>query len=350
MAPVVARCRAEEGVEPIVCLTGQHRELVRPLVEYFDLRPDIELDVMDADASLAVTAARLIEGIDRAIGRYRPDWVVAQGDTTSTFAASTAAFYRRIPFLHVEAGLRTGDLNAPWPEEFHRRTATLAATVHCAPTQRAVDTLRAEGIPDHAIHLTGNTVVDALQEVLRRLDLADQPAGRFEGSTGPLVLITGHRRENFGQGLESICRAILTLAERFPEHQFTYAVHLNPVVRQTVERLLIGRPNINLLEPPLYPDFVRLMARAELILSDSGGIQEESPTLGRPLLVLRDTTERPEAIEAGTAILVGTNTDRIVAEASSLLTSEERRAVFHAIKDPFGDGQAAARIVQLMRR
>ena len=294
------------------------------------------------------TAARLIEGIDHAIGEYRPDWVVAQGDTTSTFAASTAAFYRRIPFLHVEAGLRTGNLNAPWPEEFHRRATTLATTVHCAPTQRAVDTLHAEGVPEHAIHLTGNTVVDALQDVLRRIDLADQPARCFEDFAGPLVLITGHRRENFGQGLESICRAILTLAERFTGHQFIYAVHLNPTVRQTVERLLTGRPNIRLIDPPLYPDFVRLMAQAELILSDSGGIQEETPTLGRPLLVLRDTTERPEAIEAGTAILVGTNTDRIVEEASSLLTSEEQRAVFHSIKNPFGDGRAAERIVEIM--
>ncbi|MGD9125894.1 MAG: UDP-N-acetylglucosamine 2-epimerase (non-hydrolyzing), partial [Planctomycetia bacterium] len=284
----------------------------------------------------------------------RPDWVVAQGDTTSTLAASMAAFYRQVPFLHVEAGLRTNDLTAPWPEEFHRRVTALATTVHCAPTARAVESLRAEGVPAESIHLTGNTIVDALQHVLTHPfpPLADGPARRFLDTEDPLVLITGHRRENFGPGLESICRAIHVLAETFTEHKFIYAVHLNPAVRQTVDRLLGEQgdtpSNIHLIDPPIYPEFVRLMVRSTLILSDSGGIQEETPTLGKPLLILRETTERPEAVEAGTAVLVGTDTNRIVDEASELLRSAERRAAFENKENPFGDGHAAKRIAVIL--
>ena len=347
MTPVVTRCRMAQSLSPIVCMTGQHRELVAPLVDYFDLRPDVELAVMDATASLATTAARLIEGLDHLIDKHRPDWIVAQGDTTSTFAASTAAFYRKVPFLHVEAGLRTNNLAAPWPEEFHRRSTSLATTVHCAPTVRAVKTLQAEGVPPESIHLTGNTIVDALQYVLEQLGPSDD-----DPAPEPTVLITGHRRENFGPGLESICRAILTLAKTFPDHLFLYAVHLNPVVRQTVKKLLDGQndhhPNIRLIDPPIYPKFVRLMAQSTLILSDSGGIQEETPTLGKPLLILRETTERPEAVEASTAVLVGTDTDRIVTEASDLLRSAERRAEFKEKKNPFGDGHAAERIAKIL--
>jgi len=350
MAPVVAACRGHGRVEPIVCLTGQHRELLAQVTEYFGIEADVRLDLMTADQSLARLTARCVEGIDETIVARRPDCVVAQGDTTTVMAASLAAFYRRTPFVHVEAGLRTGDLSAPWPEELNRRIADLGAALCCAPTRRAAETLAAEGVPPERIHVTGNTVIDALLETVRR-ERADPGRWQRKHATlgdAPLVLVTAHRRESFGPGLERICRAIRSLAERFPDHQLVYPVHLNPNVREPVRRALAGAENVHLIDPPAYPEFVWLMDRSVLILTDSGGVQEEAPSLGKPVLVMRDQTDRPELVDAGAALLVGTSVERIVETATALLTDPAQYAACRIDQSPYGDGRAAERIVELM--
>ncbi|MFW6108424.1 MAG: non-hydrolyzing UDP-N-acetylglucosamine 2-epimerase, partial [bacterium] len=280
----------------------------------------------------------------------RPDCVVAQGDTTSVLAASLAAFYRRIAFFHVEAGLRTGDLQAPWPEELNRRVAGLCASLHFAPTRRAADNLLAEGIPPERVHVTGNTVIDALLWTIgRERDRSDHWLGQFDFlGDRPLVLITGHRRESFGAGMQRICRAIADLAERFPDTAFVYPVHLNPHVREPVHRVLAGRPNVRLIEPSPYPEFVWLMDRACVILTDSGGVQEEAPSLKKPVLVMRETTERPEAVEAGAVELVGTDRALIVQRVTTLLTDPAERRRRQIDANPYGDGHAAQRIVDAM--
>ena len=351
MAPVVAACgRRGERVEATVLVTGQHRELLAQVTEYFGITADVELDLMTPDQPLSRLMARCLEGIDQTIVRYRPDCVVAQGDTTTVTAASLAAFYRRTPLVHVEAGLRTGDLQAPWPEELNRRITDLVTTLHCAPTQRAADALLAEGAPPKRVHVTGNTVVDALLETVRRErakgDRHERKYSLFAGR--PVVLVTGHRRESFGPGLERICLAIGSLAERFGDHQFVYPVHLNPNVWEPVHRLLAERENVHLVEPAAYPEFVWLMDRSVLILTDSGGVQEEAPSLAKPVLVMRDCTERPEAVEAGAARLVGTSVDAIVEAATTLLTDPAEYAACQIDHNPYGDGHAAERIVDLM--
>ncbi len=351
MAPVVHECqRRADLVEPIVCLTGQHRELLAQVTEYFGIRADDDLDLMTPDQTLARLTARCIEGIDEVLLRRRPHCVVAQGDTTTVMAAAVASFYRRTAFVHVEAGLRTGNLDAPWPEEFNRRVADMVTALHCAPTPRAVETLLAEGAPPAAVRLTGNTVVDALLATLPRERMA---ADRWRRKYAMLddrrmVLITGHRRENFGRGFENICRAIAGLANRFHDCHFVYPVHLNPNVQRPVNRILNGRKNVHLVPPASYPEFVWLMDRSALIMTDSGGVQEEAPTLRKPVLVMRETTERPEAIEAGAARLVGTSVERIVAGASLLLTDAAEYAACQIDRNPYGDGCAAERIVDWM--
>jgi UDP-N-acetylglucosamine 2-epimerase (non-hydrolysing) len=275
---------------------------------------------------------------------------VVQGDTTSAMAGALAAFYRRVRVMHVEAGLRTGNLDAPWPEELHRRVITLATALHCAPTQRAVKALLDEGVHPQDVRLTGNTVIDALLETLLR---ERERSGVWRAKYPALgdrrvVLVTAHRRESFGPGLENICRAVGELAERFPDCRFVYPVHSNPQVHGPVHRLLTGRENVLLVPPAGYPEFVWLMDRATLILTDSGGVQEEAPTLKTPVLVLRDVTERPEVVEAGAAKLVGTSPDRIVAAAGRLLTDPAAYAACQIDKNPYGDGRAAERIVDLM--
>jgi len=351
MAPVVQQCRAGgERIEPIVCLSGQHRELLAQVTDYFGIRADISLDLMTPNQSLAGLTARCVEGIDEVLVRYRPDCVVAQGDTTTVMATALAAFYRRVPLVHVEAGLRTGNLQAPWPEELNRRIADLVTALHCAPTRRAADVLLAEGARPATVHVTGNTVIDALLETLQReRNHADRWQAKHAAlGDRPMVLITGHRRENFGRGLENICRAIVELAERFAGWHFVYPVHLNPNVQEPVRRLLGPHANLHRIEPVTYPEFVWLMDRATLILTDSGGVQEEAPSLGKPVLVLRETTERPEAVEAGAARLVGTSTERIVEGVTTLLTDPAAYAACQIAHNPYGDGQAAARIVRLM--
>ncbi len=351
MAPLVRECaRRSSELAATICVTGQHREMLQPVMDYFGMRADLDLDVMAAGQTLAELTARCLSGIDGAIERYQPDCVVAQGDTTTVLAAALAAFYRRVPLVHVEAGLRTGNLQAPWPEELNRRIATLAGGLHCAPTQRAAEALLAEGVAPRHIHVTGNTVIDALLWTAERerRDPTQWMSKYAYLADSRLVLITGHRRENFGPGLAHLCEAVARLAAEFGDVRFVYPVHLNPQVLEPVRRALSGLSNVHLTAPAPYPEFVWLMDRATLILTDSGGIQEEAPSLGKPVLVLRDSTERPEALASGAVELVGTDPARIVERARSLLSDPLECARRRVPLNPFGDGQAAGRIAQLI--
>ena len=339
MAPVVLRLASHPGFEARVCVTAQHRSM-----------PDYDLDVMRKRQTLCGIAARVLDGLQGVLDRFRPARVLVHGDTTTTLAASLAAFYNRIPVGHVEAGLRTGDLEAPWPEEANRRVTAVVTDLHFAPTERAKQALLAEGVARERILVTGNSVIDAL--LLARAKLAASPAllrelqkrFAFLRSDRRLVLVTGHRRESFGAGFESICRALVELARRHPEIEILYPVHLNPNVREPVFRILGGLPSVHLIEPVEYLPFVHLMDRAHLIVTDSGGIQEEAPALGKPVLVMREVTERPEAVEAGTVRLVGTDFVRIVEETSRLLTDPAAYRRMATAINPYGDGRAAERI------
>ncbi len=351
LAPVVRECRQRgDLIESFVCLTGQHRELLMPVVDYFGIPPDSNLELMTPNQDLTELTSRCLQSIALLLRDLSPDCVVAQGDTTTVLAGSLVAFYLRIPFVHVEAGLRSNDLYQPWPEEFNRRVASITTALHCAPTQRAADNLLTERIPPDKIHVTGNTVIDALLWTIDRERSNDGSWRNKFAMLGSrrLVLITGHRRENFGRGLEEICRAITTLSDRFSEVEFVYLVHLNPNVVEPVRRMLSGRPNVHLFPPVPYPECVWLMDRSTLILTDSGGIQEEAPSLKKPVLVMRETTERPEAVEAGAVELVGTCPDRIVRQTTLLLTDPREYARRQIDRNPYGDGRAARRIVELM--
>jgi UDP-N-acetylglucosamine 2-epimerase (non-hydrolysing) len=348
MAPVVRECwRRSDELDPVVCQTGQHREMLLQVTDYFGISVHIDLALMRPNQPLAELTARCLQGVDEVIERVTPDCVVAQGDTTTVLCAAMAAFYRRIPFVHVEAGLRTGNLMAPWPEEFNRRVASLTTALHCAPTTKAAQALLSEGVAPDRVRVTGNTVIDALLWTIERERANDKRWRDKYAMLGRrrVVLITGHRRENFGGGFESITRAVAELAARFSETEFVYPVHLNPNVQEAVHRLLGGRPNIHLVPPSTYPEFVWLMDRATLILTDSGGVQEEAPSFGKPVLVMRQATERPESIDAGVAELVGTDYATIVARVSSLLTDPEQHAKRPVPANPYGDGSAAKRIV-----
>jgi UDP-N-acetylglucosamine 2-epimerase (non-hydrolysing) len=354
LAPVIRALREDPAFEPRVCITGQHREMLHQTLEVFEIQPDVDLDLMQQNQTLADLTSRAVSALDHYFERERPEVVLVQGDTTTVFAASLAAFYHRIRVGHVEAGLRTGDKYSPFPEEINRVLTTRLADYHFAPTEQACGNLRAEGVPPERIYLTGNTVIDALDFALRKVrqkppEVPGLPQTLLDGRPDPsLVLITCHRRENFGAGFESICQAIAALAERFPETAFVYPVHLNPNVREPVFRRLTGRRNVFLLQPLSYLPFVALMDRATLILTDSGGVQEEAPSLGKPVLVMRDTTERPEAIAAGAARLIGTSADQIMAEVATLLTDPLARAAMAHPVNPYGDGRAAARIIQVL--
>jgi UDP-N-acetylglucosamine 2-epimerase (non-hydrolysing) len=351
MAPIVLEClRRGEECRPIVCTTGQHREMLAQVVDHFQLPVDDCLDLMVENQTLAKLTARCVESLDQVLQTRQPDCVVAQGDTTTVMAASLAAFYHRIPFVHVEAGLRTGNLQSPWPEEANRRLVSVLAALHCAPTQRAAETLRNEGVAATDVRVTGNTVIDALLDTVSRQQLnGRQFQDKYGGlRTADVVLITGHRRENFGQGFEDICQAIASLAERFRDCHFVYPVHLNPNVQQPVKQHLGHLDNVHLIPPVSYPEFVWLMKRAKLILTDSGGVQEEAPSLGKPVLVMRETTERPEAVEAGAARLVGTSTSAIVDATACLLSDSGEYAACQVSHNPYGDGEAGKRIVDWM--
>lgn len=354
LAPVILALRRGGGATCRVWVTAQHREMLDPMLEAFELAPDVDLGLMRPAQSLASFTSRAIESLDRSIEAERPHLMLVQGDTTTTLCAALAAFYRRVPVGHVEAGLRTGDLSAPWPEEANRSMVARLASLHFAPTTAARENLLREGIDEGAIHVTGNTVVDAVLLALERVKarppevpgIAREELAREDDA--PLVLITGHRRESFGPGLEAICRAIETLARRRPRALFVYPVHLNPSVSGPVRRMLgDGLPNVRLIEPVAYLPFVELMRRARLILTDSGGIQEEAPSLGKPVLVMREKTERPEAVVAGTAVVVGTSTETIVAQTERLLDDRTAYTRMARAPNPFGDGRAAGRIARL---
>ncbi|GGA66946.1 UDP-N-acetylglucosamine 2-epimerase [Arenimonas soli] len=353
MAPVVAALKATPGLETLVCVTAQHREMLDQVIELFDLQPDDDLDLMAPEQALPDLFARILTGMAAVLDARKPDLVLVHGDTSTALATALAAFYARVPVGHVEAGLRTGNLQAPWPEEANRRLTAPIAALHFAPTTRSRDNLVAENIPSGNIHITGNTVIDALLEVAGRIEsdpgLARSLAARFPflDPGKRLVLVTGHRRENFGDGFEQMCLAIRDLAER-GDTQVVYPVHLNPRVQEPVNRILGDVGNVHLIEPQDYLPFVYLMSRAHLILTDSGGIQEEAPSLGKPVLVMRDTTERPEAVEAGTVRLVGTDRERIVGEAARLLDDAEAYAVMSRAHNPYGDGRSAERIAGII--
>jgi UDP-N-acetylglucosamine 2-epimerase (non-hydrolysing) len=352
MAPVVRACLARQDMSPIICVTGQHREMLQQVNDYFEIEPDIDLQLMQANQTLASLTARCVERMDEILAQHQPDCAVAQGDTTTVMATALAAFYRRIPFVHVEAGLRTGNLYAPWPEEMNRRVASIVANLHCAPTQRSADNLLREGVPKSTVHVTGNTVIDSLLwtvERERQNDATWQRQHEYMTDTRS-VLITGHRRENFGGGFEDICAAIAQMAKQFPDVQFVYPVHLNPNVQKPVYNLLGALENVHLIPPVPYPEFVWLMDRCTLILTDSGGVQEEAPSLKKPVLVMRETTERPEAMDAGAVELVGTDVKKIVGRVSALLNSSEEYNRYIIQTNPYGDGHAAERIVDLLSK
>lgn len=351
MAPVVNALAAVEGIELAVCVTGQHREMLDQVLTLFGIRPEYDLQVMKAGQSLHELTGSVINGMQAVLEAHRPDWVLVHGDTTTTFSAALAAYYQRVPVGHVEAGLRTGNPYSPWPEEMNRRLAGALSNLHFAPTEAARDNLLREGIDPQRIAVTGNTVIDALLDVAGRLQAdADWASEQlrsldFLDPGCRLIVVTGHRRESFGEGFRRLCQALGQLADR-PDVQVVYPVHLNPNVQRPVRELLAGHPRVHLVEPMDYLPFVALMERSYLVITDSGGIQEEAPSLGKPVLVTRDTTERPEAVEAGTVKLVGTVVDRIVGEANRLLDDDGAYASMAYAHNPYGDGRAAERIVK----
>lgn len=353
MAPLVMAFNAAEDFDFRICVTAQHREMLDQVLSLFNLKADYDLNIMKAGQSLPEITSRVLLGLDPVLADFEPDLVLVHGDTTTTLSASLAAYYRRIPVGHVEAGLRTGDIYSPWPEEINRKITGTIAALHFVPTERARQNLLRENVDDAHIVTTGNTVIDALVKV--REIIAAQPDLRadLDKQFGfldqrPLILVTGHRRESFGGGFERICKALLRIASR-GDVQVVYPVHMNPNVRKTVEALLAGNDNIRLISPQDYLPFVYLMDRSKLILTDSGGVQEEAPSLGKPVLVMRDTTERPEAIDAGTVRLVGTDEENLVWQTCELLDDVEAYARMSGAHNPYGDGHAAERIVQATR-
>lgn len=349
MAPVVHALTGLDGVDNRVCVTGQHRDMLDQVLEFFDIVPDYDLDIMKPGQGLAEVTARILTGMTQVLDDFQPDIVLVHGDTNTTLSASLAAFYAGIPVGHVEAGLRTGDLTDPWPEEANRRLAGVLTSMHFAPTETSRDNLLREGVDPSTIHTTGNTVIDALflardlirQDTYRIARLEDQFS--FLDPARKLILVTGHRRESFGPGFENICAALEELSWR-SDCEILYPVHLNPNVKGPVHEYLDARDTVHLIEPQDYPTFVYLMERAHILLTDSGGVQEEAPSLGKPVLVMRETTERPEAVDAGTVTLVGTNTAKIIENVTRLLEDESAYIIMSRAHNPYGDGRAAERI------
>jgi len=355
MAPLVKMLAQQPDFDARVCVTAQHRQMLDQVLDLFEIAPDYDLDIMKPGQSLSDVTTAIMTRIEPVLKEFKPDLVLVHGDTSTTFCTSLAAFYQRVAIGHVEAGLRTGDLLSPWPEEANRKLTGALAQVHFAPTAQSQKNLLDEGTESERVHVTGNTVIDALlwvQEKLARDEkLKRSMAERFSclRDDARMVLITGHRRENFGDGFERICAAIRTLAAQYPDTDFLYPVHLNPNVAEPVKRILSGVDNVHLIEPQDYLPFVYLMTRAHIILTDSGGIQEEAPSLGKPVLVMRDTTERPEAVSAGTVRLVGTDAERIVAAVSTLLDDQQEYNSMSFAHNPYGDGEACSRIVNIIR-
>lgn len=354
MAPLLLALGADGRFDAKICVTAQHRQMLDQVLGLFQLSPDFDLNIMKSGQDLTDITVSILTHLKGVLAEFQPDIMLVHGDTATTFAATLAGYYQKIPVGHVEAGLRTGNLYSPWPEEANRRLTGALAAVHFAPTETAKRNLTNEGIVPTTIHVTGNTVVDALLHVVTKLerdnDLQEQFQRQFEFLSGDkrMILVTGHRRESFGGGFERICSALLETVSRFPDAEIVYPVHLNPNVQEPVKRLLGQEDNIHLIEPLDYLPFVYLMNRAYLVLTDSGGIQEEAPSLGKPVLVMRDTTERPEAVEAGTVKLVGTDVAKIVTEVTELLTNPaayERMSFAH---NPYGDGKACERILNTL--
>ncbi len=354
MAPLALALAADERFDAKVCVTGQHREMLDQVLGLFSITPEFDLNIMKPGQDLTDVTTAILQGLKGVLSEFKPDIVLVHGDTATTFAASLAAYYQQIPVAHVEAGLRTGNLYSPWPEEGNRKLTGALAKLNFAPTDTSRNNLLREGVSPDNIVVTGNTVIDALLDVVKRLDQdpellaqASEPAA-FLDPARKLILVTGHRRESFGDGFERICQALMEVAQQHPEVDIVYPVHLNPNVREPVNRLLNGIGNIYLIAPLDYLPFVHMMSRAHIILTDSGGIQEEAPSLGKPVLVMRDTTERPEAVSAGTVKLVGTNTLDIVRELNRLLVDTTAYQAMSYAHNPYGDGQACQRILEAL--
>lgn len=357
MAPVIKELeKRPDCFRSVVCVTAQHRQMLDQVLELFEIRPDYDLDIMKPGQDLFDVTCNVLTGLKPVLEKERPDIVLVHGDTTTTMAAALAAYYSRVRVGHVEAGLRTGDKYAPFPEEINRRVAGALTDLHFAPTEKSRSNLLAEGVPEASVSVTGNTVIDALLAVAARVENDGDLRRRFDQQFSfldparRLILVTGHRRENFGEGFEQICTALAEIAARSPDVEILYPVHLNPHVQEPVRRILGNSPQVHLIAPLDYLPFVYLMQRSYLIITDSGGVQEEAPSLGKPVLVMRDTTERPEALAAGTVKLVGTDRAKIVAEALLLLNDKGAYQAMGRAHNPYGDGQAAARIADVLGR
>jgi len=356
MAPLVHALAADERFEAKVCVTAQHREMLDQVLELFEITPDYDLNLMKPGQDLTAITCGILQGLKPILSEFKPEHVLVHGDTATTFSTTLAAYYQQIKVGHVEAGLRTGNIYSPWPEEGNRKLTGTLADLHFSPTETSKQNLLNESTPENKIIVTGNTVIDALLEVIEKLEsnlelkASLQAKFDFLDSEKRLVLITGHRRESFGGGFERICEAIAQMSQKFPDVEFVYPMHLNPNVREPVNRLLKGLTNVFLIEPLDYLPFVYLMNKAYVLLTDSGGIQEEAPSLGKPVLVMRDTTERPEAVDAGTVMLVGTDVDTIVKELSTLLTSESAYKEMSFAHNPYGDGKACQRICDALAK
>ena len=351
MAPVIQCLKKIAIISTHVCVTAQHRQMLDQFLELFDIKPDFDLDIMIPGQNLTEITTAILTGLREVLIELKPHLLFVQGDTTTAFAAALAAFYEKVPVAHIEAGLRTGNVLMPWPEEVNRKLVSEIANIHFAPTIQAKKNLLREGIMPSKIFVTGNTVIDALFSFVHRLQTDQKLKERMKKQFAFLdakcktILVTGHRRENFGEGFESICKALKRIASR-KDVQIVYPVHLNPNVQKPVKRILVGQKNIHLIDPLDYVSFIYLMNSSYLVMTDSGGVQEEAPSLGKPVLVMRETTERPEAVEAGTVILVGTDEDKIVEETERLLDEPEAYQKMSLAHNPYGDGHAASRIIQ----
>jgi UDP-N-acetylglucosamine 2-epimerase (non-hydrolysing) len=351
VAPVIAALESDDRFDSMTVVTGQHREMLDQVNEVFGIMPDHDLDIMSHGQTLGQIFARVMSRLDPILAEHRPDAVIVQGDTSTSAAAALAAFYRQIPVVHLEAGLRSGDIMSPFPEEANRKITSQIAALHLAPTLRSLANLVAEGVQLENIVVTGNTVIDALYlAVQRRTAFTDPAVGRVASSGRRVVLVTTHRRENWGDAMEGVGRALARIAGRFPDVEIVLPVHRNPVVRDAVLPHLAGLANVTVTEPLGYGEFTHLLSLSTLVLTDSGGLQEEAPSLGKPVLVMRDNTERPEAVEAGTARLIGTAEERVVAEVNRLLTNEAAYAAMAQAVNPYGDGHSAQRVLDATAR
>ncbi|ALQ54536.1 UDP-N-acetylglucosamine 2-epimerase [Pseudoalteromonas issachenkonii] len=356
MAPLVKALNDAEGIDAKVCVTAQHREMLDQVLDLFEIVPEYDLNIMKPGQSLYDVTTNILLGLKPILEEFKPDLVLVHGDTSTTLSASLAAFYQQIPVGHVEAGLRTGNLSSPWPEEGNRKLTGAITKLHFAPTQTSQQNLLNEAVNADDILVTGNTVIDALLQVVDKVKtdtaLISTLKAKFPelDETKKLILVTGHRRESFGGGFERICEALVEIATAHPDTQILYPMHLNPNVREPVNRILKNVDNVHLIEPQDYLPFVYLMNQAHIIVTDSGGVQEEAPSLGKPVLVMRDTTERPEAVEAGTVKLVGTDKARIVNEVNNLLTNAQEYQSMSRAHNPYGDGKACERIVAKIKQ